>query len=649
MSYVFKEVTNQLTNGNSCIRDYGVLRYGDKVYFTTIAGGYCYLVEVDKQGNARSLQLFANDYDPAYGEDDYHGTPAIEWIEEGKKILAVGGGHGTYTPMKWAVVDIINWSIVASGDFGSTPLTYPVLVKTSDGKISLFVTDASSGTRYIYWYEFDPSTNTWSSGIQVTSAESKIIHHLGWNIDNGYYLIGIPHPGSYSPHVIIQFDPVNKKFYDHKGNELTLPFDHSSLPANARGFAYIINNYIYTILYDDTNKILYIKKYDLDYNEVGSIELCSQANGVNTAYMGSSARLLYWKDQDKLLVGYRSNSNKFTIAEIDMDNMSLTTLYESNSTDIPLYPHEDNHMEGVFVWYNLIDTSGERDWNNETSDDHITYIVFIDPEQPPEQPSFRITSYPTSISGTPSETKTISITVQNVGDADGECILRIKDHNGNVVAEDTKTISAGGSATYSLSIAFPSETGTYTWTIEAYNVSIDRVDDTVTFTVEVEELRPEFKITNYPSTVSGSPSSSKTVNITVENQGNVEGAVELRIKDHNGSVVASQQQSIPAGQSYTFSLQITLPSDIGSYTWTIEAYNVSTDAIDDSKSFTVSVEESPVSMPDMLSLVRLCFIVETLKGLRRLREGEQAPEPDYTKCINIYVVSILKQRLSQTT
>jgi len=383
MGYSFTEFTQQLTNGNSCIRDYGLLRYDDKVYFTTNAGGYCYLIECNKQGNCRSLQLFANDYDPTFGEDDYHGTPAIEWIEEGKKILAVGGGHSPYTPMKWAVVDVENWSITANGDFGDSKLTYPVLAKTSDGKISLFICNADSGTRYIYWYEFDPSNNTWSSGTQVTSAESKIIHHLGWNIGSGYYLIGIPHPGSYSPIVLIQFDTVNKKFYDHKGNELTIPFDHSGLPANVRSTAYIINNYIYIILYDDTNEILYVKKYDLDYNEVGSIELCSQANGVNTAYLFAGAKLLYYEDQGKLIVGYRSNSNKFTIAEIDTDNMSLTTLYESSSSDIPLSPHEGNHMEGVFVWYNLIDTSGERDWNNETSDDHITYIVFIDPGKIP--------------------------------------------------------------------------------------------------------------------------------------------------------------------------------------------------------------------------------------------------------------------------
>jgi len=101
--------------------------------------------------------------------------------------------------------------------------------------------------------------------------------------------------------------------------------------------------------------------------------------------------------------------------------------------------------------------------------------------------TFNITSYPSSVSGSPSETKTVSITIENIGGSDGDCTVRIKDHNNNIVAEQTKTITAGGSATYSLNITLPSSSGTYTWTIEAYNVTNDTIDDTKSFTVEVSE------------------------------------------------------------------------------------------------------------------------------------------------------------------
>jgi len=476
-SYVFKEVTNQLTNGNSTIRDHGVLRYGNKVYFTTNAGGYCYLVEVDKQGNARSLQLFANDYDPAFGEDDYHGTPAIEWIEEDKKILAVGGGHGTYTPMKWAVINVETWSIEASGDFGSTPLTYPVLVRTSDGKISAFMTDESSGTRYIVWYEFDPSNNSWTKIGQVTNAESKSIYYLGKNIDNGYHLLGIPAPGTYNPSVLIQFDPVNKKFYDHQGNELTPPFNHSSLPANIYNTAYIINGYIYGEYCDEDNGILYLKKWDNSFNELASVELANKNDGANASYLTGCERLLYI--YDTLFVAYRSNTNKFVIAEVDLDTLSLNSVYESSSSDIPLTIHAG--LSGAFAWYNLIDTSGQRSWSDEMTDDHITYIVFVDPAEP----SFLITSYPSQVSGSPGESKSFQVEVSNDGGADGVAELRIKDHNGNTVFSEQKTIPAGTCYLWNVTITLPSTPGTYQWTIEVYNVNTSSVDDSKSFTVEV--------------------------------------------------------------------------------------------------------------------------------------------------------------------
>ena len=114
-------------------------------------------------------------------------------------------------------------------------------------------------------------------------------------------------------------------------------------------------------------------------------------------------------------------------------------------------------------------------------------------------PQFNIVNYPSTVTGTPSETKTVNITVQNVGDTDGDCTVRIRDHNGTVVAEQTKTITAGGTATYSLNITLPSETGTYTWTIEAYNVSTSNVDDSKTFTVEVSEApTPTAKKREFP-------------------------------------------------------------------------------------------------------------------------------------------------------
>ena len=380
MSYTVTEVTNQLSGGNSFVRDYGVLRNNDKIYFGTVAGGYCYLVEVNKQGSSRALQLYPNSYETDFGPDDYHGSPALEWIEKGRKILTVGGAHGGFKPMKWAVVDVENWQIVASGDFGDTDLTYPVLVKTSDGKISLFICyyDPSLGYRVIWWYEFDPTTNTWSGPVKITVQETKIVYLAGWNIDRGWAILAFSLPGTYFEFAYVQFDPVNKKFYDLQGNELTPPFDHTTLPSlGARSMA-ILNNYVYTILYDTNTSVVYAKKLTLDLSEIKSVELASASQGLNTAYMHELALDLMVYGSSEILVAYRNNSNKLEIDVLDPDTLTPEKVFESPSSDIPQAPHFENHYEGALVWFNLIDTTGERNWNLEASDDHITYVDFID-------------------------------------------------------------------------------------------------------------------------------------------------------------------------------------------------------------------------------------------------------------------------------
>ena len=473
----FTEITHQLTNGNSLTTNFNVLRYQDRVYFSTVAGGYCYLVECYKNGTCRSLQLFVNDYDPAFGEDDYHGTPSIEWIEEGSKILAVGGGHGQYTPMKWAVIDVNSWSIVASGDFGDTPLTYPSLIKTADGNISLFVADESSGTRYVRWYEFDPTTNSWSDNGLITSEESKWVGLIGWNIDTGYAILGVPHPGTYTPLALIQFDPNTKKFYNMSGDELSLPIDNSELPAIAKGAVIIYNNTVYVIWRDDSDRP-HIRIYDLDGNLLKDILL---PHG-STVYPTASASLTYHKTM--MLIAYRNPDNRFELDIFDIETENLVQLYISDSTDMPEYIQFERHRNGALVWHNVIDTTGSRDWNVEASDDHVTHIVFIDV---PENTSiFIITEIVYSKYVQRNTVHTIYVRVRNVGDTEGTAKIRLYDHNNNVIATKTVTIASGESAyveIYSDKALLP--VGWYTWSIDVYNLNSSTVDYNKSFEFKV--------------------------------------------------------------------------------------------------------------------------------------------------------------------
>ena len=98
-----------------------------------------------------------------------------------------------------------------------------------------------------------------------------------------------------------------------------------------------------------------------------------------------------------------------------------------------------------------------------------------------------------------------------------------------------------------------------------------------------------FRLTQYPSEVKATPSASFTVNIVVANEGSESGTVDVRIRDHNNSIVASKQATVAAGSSTTVSLSAVAPNSPGTYTWKVEAYNVDVGTIDDSKSFTLEV------------------------------------------------------------
>ena len=206
---------------------------------------------------------------------------------------------------------------------------------------------------------------------------------------------------------------------------------------------------------------------------------------------------------------------------------------------------------------------------------------------------FTITSYPTSINTHPNETININVTVLNDGNAEGTCEVRLRDHNNVIVDSKQVAIAQGAEETVALQATAPSTEGTYTWTVEVYNLNTQTVDDSKSITVNVIEVieNPHFTITSYPNTINTRPNYTIGFNVTVLNDGNADGTCEVRLKDHNNNIVDSEQVAIAQGEEKSVALQATAPSQVGTYTWTIEAYNVDTQTVDDSKSITINVTE----------------------------------------------------------
>ena len=95
-----------------------------------------------------------------------------------------------------------------------------------------------------------------------------------------------------------------------------------------------------------------------------------------------------------------------------------------------------------------------------------------------------------------------------------------------------------------------------------------------------------FTITSYTDVVKGLEYKPVYVNVCVKNTGDTDGSVELRILDSNRNVVYSLTKYITAGAEECINASIGLPSR-GVYTYYIDAFNTTTNTVDDEKTFTV--------------------------------------------------------------
>ena len=199
----------------------------------------------------------------------------------------------------------------------------------------------------------------------------------------------------------------------------------------------------------------------------------------------------------------------------------------------------------------------------------------------------------------PGESFSVNYAVWNAGDVTGTCDVILYDHNGSQVDLNRHVIDVGATVTGVLEGTAPSTPGDYTWLIKAYNVDMDRVDDSVSVFVTVL-APPKFEITSYDSEVKTYPGSVFRVNYTVQNTGDETGTVEIRLKDAGGTIVDTNTHVLGGGESVSSYVEAIAPSDIGSYNYTLEAYNVSEGTLDDSKSVTVTVA-LPISESDSLT------------------------------------------------
>jgi flagellin-like protein len=289
---------------------------------------------------------------------------------------------------------------------------------------------------------------------------------------------------------------------------------------------------------------------------------------------------------EKLVVGLVNDGGASGVAVVRILDSSGNV---ASSASVSLSPGQRTNVTLSVV---LPQASGNYQWrivaiNSATGnqDDARTVLVQV----VTYTPVFYIASYTGNITGAVSSRQLFNVTVTNSGNATGTVRVRVLDQAGNTVNSTVLAVSPGASVATSLALTLPSSSGTYSWTVQAVDNATGTIHDSKPITVRAVVYQPKFSIQSYNTSITGAPGSKQKIVITVANTGNATGAVQVSIIDNNGNTVNSTTLSIPAGQTATTSLTVTLPSSRGTYTWKIQALNLDTTRVDDEKTFTVSV------------------------------------------------------------
>ena len=100
----------------------------------------------------------------------------------------------------------------------------------------------------------------------------------------------------------------------------------------------------------------------------------------------------------------------------------------------------------------------------------------------------------------------------------------------------------------------------------------------------------KFDITSvYPSSITTTPGATITINVTVRNIGDASGTVTINILDNNNNIVASTSISLAPGAEATKTFTLVAPTTPGTYRYTVNAVNNTTNNIDDTATITINV------------------------------------------------------------
>jgi len=155
----------------------------------------------------------------------------------------------------------------------------------------------------------------------------------------------------------------------------------------------------------------------------------------------------------------------------------------------------------------------------------------------------------------------------------------------------------------------------YTY-VDVSSITTDNSDNVITDTITGV---PHFTTELDKTSVSVEANKTFSVTAKVTNNGSSQGNAEVRLKDHNGNIVFSTTVSVDAGSYSNVTLLGTAPSTQGTYQWTVETYNQTTEQVDDTDTLTVNVTAPPTKKEEFPFWIFLLLLIFFLVLLSRRR------------------------------
>jgi len=228
---------------------------------------------------------------------------------------------------------------------------------------------------------------------------------------------------------------------------------------------------------------------------------------------------------------------------------------------------------------------------------NVTY--YQPPPTPTPQPRFTIVNYPSSLTTIVYTPTTLTVTVKEGNNVAGGVRVALLDDMNKLVTYVDAVFNPGEQRDVNITFTAPGTPGTYTWSIQLINQATGVLDDAKTFTLNVTAGggQPKFVI-SIPASITAKPGEQFKLQVTVQEVHAVSGTCILYVYDHLNNKVATEYVNIltPGGSQY-ITITLTAPGNEGSYIWRVDAYNFTTEQIDDSKTFTLNVTTQPPPTP----------------------------------------------------